>query len=152
MTVSAAANAHSVFPVFILVDRVINLLTTFYRPYPFHHSRNIKEKEAKLKKMGGAEEVLFSFGKSYNHLPHCTGESQYCLIKKDDRQRCFLESSRSTRNDTELEIQKAYAKQRRSIQLTTLLKEEITAGRLNTRTAYLNIATMKKGDVFVSNK
>ena len=96
--------------------------------------------------MGGAEEVLFSFGKSYNHLPHCTGEAQYCLIKKNDRQ--LFESNKNT---AAIELEKTSEKKRKSIQLTTLLNKEFTNGRLNKRTAYLNIATMKKGDVFVSN-
>ena len=102
-----------------------------------------------MKKMGGAEEVLFSFGKSYNHLPHCTGEAQYCLIKKDDKRCSLFESNRSTRS-ADIDIEKTCVKRRKSIELTTLLNEEFTAGRLNTRTTYLNIATMKKGDVFVS--
>jgi hypothetical protein len=100
--------------------------------------------------MGGAEEVLFSFGKSYNHLPHCTGEAQYCLIKKNDKQCSSFESNRKTRDAT-IELEKTSEKHRKSIQLTTLLNKEFTSGRLNTRTVFLNIATMKKGDVFVSN-
>ena len=99
--------------------------------------------------MGGAEEVLFSFGKSYNHLPHCTGEAQYCLIKKDVKQSSLFESNRST-GSAAIDMDKMSVKGRKSIELTTLLNEEFKAGRLNTRTAYLNIATMKKGDVFVS--
>ena len=111
--------------------------------------RNIQEHETKQKKMGGAEEVLFSFGKSYNHLPHCTGEAQYCLIKKDDKRCSLLESNRRNQT-THIDLEKTSVKRRKSIELTTLLNEELTAGRLNTRIAYLNIATMKKGDVFVS--
>ena len=99
--------------------------------------------------MGGAEEVLFSFGKSYNHLPHCTGEAQYCLIRKNDKRCSLLESDR--RNQTTLiDLEKTSEKRRKSIELTSLLNEELVAGRLNTRIAYLNIATMKEGDVFVS--
>lgn len=111
--------------------------------------RNIQEHETKQKKMGGAEEVLFSFGKSYNHLPHCTGEAQYCLIKKDDKRCSLLESNRRSQT-AHIDLEKTSGKRRKSIELTTLLNEELTAGRLNTRIAYLNIATMKKGDVFVS--
>lgn len=96
--------------------------------------------------MGDAEEILNSFGKSYTNLPHCTGETEYCVVKSEKKQ---VEFSKNKSDKLE-DLVKNTEKQRRSIDLTTILNEELLAGRLNTKIAYLNVATMKKGDVFVS--
>ena len=98
--------------------------------------------------MGDAEEILNSFGKTYQYLCHTTGDTQYSMVKNEKKQSEFLKSKEDILK--EHDIVKSTVNRRRSIDLTTMLNEEFLAGRLNKTIAYLNIATVKKGDVFVS--
>lgn len=86
--------------------------------------------------MGGAEEVLSTFGKRYNHLPQSRNGGLHSYKKTDKWRSTIIRKN----HDVEMELKNELK----------IFDKEYSTGTPNTHVTYLNIATMKSGDVFVS--
>ena len=98
----------------------------------------------------GAEKILEAMELSYKDKPHAKGDTSYIVNEEDEED----EDEDGTEEKlpeikivpTELERRD----KRVSENFTELIKSESETGKLNKDVVYLNIASMKSGDIFVS--
>lgn len=87
----------------------------------------------------------------YKDQPHAKGDSSYIVNKddEDEHDKDFTEQERSVVEAIPVELEK----RDKNIfeDFSELIKTETKTGKLNKDVVYLNIASMKSGDIFVSN-
>ena len=95
----------------------------------------------------GAEKILEAMDLPYKDQPHAKGDSSYILNEDDEEEEVEPKQTEAT------EVFPAELEKRDSNifeDFSELIKIESRAGKLNKDVVYLNIASMKSGDIFVS--
>lgn len=95
----------------------------------------------------GAEKILEVMELSYKDEPHAKGDISYVLNEEDE------EEEETEAKQPEVEIVPTELERRDkqvSENFSELIKSESETGKLNKDVVYLNIASMKSGDIFVS--
>lgn len=98
----------------------------------------------------GAEKILEAMDLPYKDQPHAKGASSYILndVDEDDE-----DDEETEQQPTEVEVIPAELEKRDkniSEDFSELIQIESKTGKLNKDVVYLNIASMKSGDIFVS--
>jgi len=96
----------------------------------------------------GAEKILEVMDLSYKDEPHAKGDISYVLNEED-----VEEEETETKQQPEVEIVPTELERRDkkvSENFSELIKSESETGKLNKDVVYLNIASMRSGDIFVS--
>ena len=99
--------------------------------------------------VAGAEKILEVMEVPYKDEPHAKGDSSYVLneVDEEDEDEDEPEPQPEIENvPTELEKRDKQV----SENFSELIKNESEKGKLNKDVVYLNIASMKNGDIFVS--
>ena len=95
-----------------------------------------------------AEKILEAMDLPYKDQPHAKGDSSYILNEDDED-----EEEEEPKQTKAAEILPAELEKRDNNifeDFSELIKIESRAGKLNKDVVYLNIASMKSGDIFVS--
>jgi len=95
----------------------------------------------------GAKKILEVMELSYKDEPHAMGDISYVLNEEDE------EEEETEAKQPEVEIVPTELERRDkqvSENFSELIKSESETGKLNKDVVYLNIASMKSGDIFVS--
>ena len=98
----------------------------------------------------GAEKILEVMDLPYKDQPHAKGDSSY-IVNEEDEDDEDEEETEQTQTEVEV-IPSELEKRDKNISedFSELIKIESKAGKLNKDVVYLNIASMKSGDIFVS--
>ena len=94
----------------------------------------------------GPEKILEVMELSYKDEPHAKGDISYVLNEEDEDDEEEEEQPKVEIVPTELERRDKQV----SENFSELMKSESETGKLNREVVYLNIASMKSGDIFVS--
>ena len=97
----------------------------------------------------GTEKILEVMELSYKEEPHAKGDISYVLNEEDEED----EGEETDVKHPEVEIIPTKLERRDkqvSENFSELIKSESDTGKLNKDVVYLNIASMKRGDIFVS--
>ena len=78
---------------------------------------------------------------SYSDMPHAKGDSQFCVVEEEEEE---VEQEEDATAPSELE-----RRDKPTDNFSELLKMDAKAGKLNKEVVYLDVASMKAGDVFV---
>ena len=100
----------------------------------------------------GAEKILEVMEVPYKDEPHAKGDSSYVLNEQDEEDE---DEEEPEKKQPEIEIvpnELEKRDKRVSENFSELIKNESKTGKLNKDVVYLNIASMKSGDIFVSAK
>ena len=98
----------------------------------------------------GAEKILEVMELSYKDEPHAKGDISYVLNEEDEEHE---EEKETDAKQAEVEILPTELERRDkqvSENFSELIKSKSETGKLNKDVVYLNIASMKSGDIFVS--
>ena len=123
-----------------------------YNHADFIFYRNVlseSEYESSDDERTGAEKILEAMDLPYKDQPHAKGDSSYIVNEEDEDD----ENDEEEQKQAEAEIIPAELEKRdknTSEDFSELIKIESQAGKLNKDVVYLNIASMKSGDIFVS--
>lgn len=110
------------------------------------------EYESSDDEKNGAEKILEAMDLPYKDQPHAKGDSSYILNEDDEDEE---EEEEEPKQAEAAEIIPAELEKRDNNifeDFSELIKIESRAGKLNKDVVYLNIASMKSGDIFVSTK
>ena len=94
----------------------------------------------------GNEKILEVMELSYKDEPHAKGDISYVLNEEDEEHEEEEKQAEVETVPTELERRDKHV----SENFSELIKSESATGKLNKEVIYLNIASMKSGDIFVS--
>ena len=94
----------------------------------------------------GSEKILEVMELSYKDEPHAKGDISYVLNGEDEEDEEEEKQPEVEIVPTELERRDKQV----SENFSELIKSESATGKLNKEVIYLNIASMKNGDIFVS--
>ena len=98
----------------------------------------------------GAEKILEVMELSHKDEPHAKGDISYVLNEEDEE---YEEEKETEAKQAEVEILPTELERRDkqvSENFSELIKSKSETGKLNKDVVYLNIASMKSGDIFVS--
>ena len=121
------------------------LLTSFYM---YRNTWSESEYESSDDDKNSAEKILEAMDLPYKDQPHAKGDSSYILNEDDED-----EEEEEPKQTKAAEILPAELEKRDNNifeDFSELIKIESRAGKLNKDVVYLNIASMKSGDIFVS--
>ena len=121
------------------------LLTSFYM---CRNTWSESEYESSDDDKNSAEKILEAMDLPYKDQPHAKGDSSYILNEDDED-----EEEEEPKQTKAAEILPAELEKRDNNifeDFSELIKIESRAGKLNKDVVYLNIASMKSGDIFVS--
>lgn len=99
----------------------------------------------------GAEKILEVMKLPYRDEPHAKGGISYVLNEEDEEDE---EEEETEAKQPEVEVVPTELEKRDkqvSENFSELIKRESETGKLNKDVVYLNIASMKSGDIFVSD-
>ena len=122
------------------------LLTSFYM---YRNTWSESEYESSDDEKNGAEKILEAMDLPYKDQPHAKGDSSYIFNEDDEEE----EEEEEPKQTEAAEILPAELEKRDNNifeDFSELIKIESRAGKLNKDVVYLNIASMKSGDIFVS--
>ena len=126
-------------------NTMVLLLTSFM----YRNTWSESEYESSDDEKNGAEKILEAMDLPYKDQPHAKGDSSYILNEDDEDE----EEEEEPKQTEAAEILPAELEKRDNNifeDFSELIKIESRAGKLNKDVVYLNIASMKSGDIFVS--
>ena len=102
--------------------------------------------------IAGAERILEVMAVPYKDAPHAKGDTDYIVNEEDEDDKAEVEAEVQQpvvqTAPSELERRDKTA----SESFSELIETESKAGKLNKDVVYLNIASLKNGDIFVSKR
>ena len=102
--------------------------------------------------IAGAERILEVMAVPYKDAPHAKGDTDYIVNEEDedDKAEVQAEVQQPVVQTAPSELERR--DKRASESFSELIETESKAGKLNKDVVYLNIASLKNGDIFVSKR
>ena len=107
--------------------------------------------------IAGAERILEVMAVPYKDAPHAKGDTDYIVNEEDEDDKAEVEAEVQQPVVQQPVVQTAPSElerrdKRASESFSELIETESKAGKLNKDVVYLNIASLKNGDIFVSKR
>ena len=102
--------------------------------------------------IGGAERILEVMAVPYKDAPHAKGDTDYIVNEEDEDDKAEVEAEVQQPVVQTAPSELERRDKRASESFSELIETESKAGKLNKDVVYLNIASLKNGDIFVSKR
>ena len=102
--------------------------------------------------IAGAERILEVMAVPYKDAPHAKGDTDYIVNEEDDDDKAEVEAEVQQPVVQTAPSELERRDKRASESFSELIETESKAGKLNKDVVYLNIASLKNGDIFVSKR
>ena len=102
--------------------------------------------------IAGAERILEVMAVPYKDAPHAKGDTDYIVNEEDEDDKAEVEAEVQQPVVQTAPSELERRDKRASESFSELIETESKAGKLNKDVVYLNIASLKNGDIFVSKR
>ena len=102
--------------------------------------------------IAGAERILEVMAVPYKDAPHAKGDTDYIVNEEDEDDKAEVEAEVQPPVVQTAPSELERRDKRASESFSELIETESKAGKLNKDVVYLNIASLKNGDIFVSKR
>ena len=102
--------------------------------------------------IAGAERILEVMAVPYKDAPHAKGDTDYIVNEEDEDDKAEVEAEVQQPVVQTVPSELERRDKRASESFSELIETESKAGKLNKDVVYLNIASLKNGDIFVSKR
>ena len=102
--------------------------------------------------IAGAERILEVMDVPYKDAPHAKGDTDYIVNEEDEDDKAEVEAEVQQPVVQTAPSELERRDKRASESFSELIETESKAGKLNKDVVYLNIASLKNGDIFVSKR
>ena len=102
--------------------------------------------------IAGAERILEVIAVPYKDAPHAKGDTDYIVNEEDEDDKAEVEAEVQQPVVQTAPSELERRDKRASESFSELIETESKAGKLNKDVVYLNIASLKNGDIFVSKR
>ena len=102
--------------------------------------------------IAGAERILEVMAVPYKDAPHAKGDTDYIVNEEDEDDKAEVEAEVQQPVVQTAPSELERRDKRASESFSELIETESKAGKLNKEVVYLNIASLKNGDIFVSKR
>lgn len=102
--------------------------------------------------IAGAERILEVMAVPYKDAPHAKGDTDYIVSEEDEDDKAEVEAEVQQPVVQTAPSELERRDKRASESFSELIETESKAGKLNKDVVYLNIASLKNGDIFVSKR
>ena len=102
--------------------------------------------------IAGAERILEVMAAPYKDAPHAKGDTDYIVNEEDEDDKAEVEAEVQQPVVQTAPSELERRDKRASESFSELIETESKAGKLNKDVVYLNIASLKNGDIFVSKR
>ena len=102
--------------------------------------------------IAGAERILEVMAVPYKDAPHAKGDTDYIVNEEDEDDKAEVEAEVQQPVVQTAPSELERRDNRASESFSELIETESKAGKLNKDVVYLNIASLKNGDIFVSKR
>lgn len=102
--------------------------------------------------IGGAERILEVMAVPYKDAPHAKGDTDYIVNEEDEDDKAEVEAEVQQPVVQTAPSELERRDKRASESFSELIETESKAGKLNKDVVYLNITSLKNGDIFVSKR
>ena len=102
--------------------------------------------------IAGAERILEVMAGPYKDAPHAKGDTDYIVNEEDEDDKAEVEAEVQQPVVQTAPSELERRDKRASESFSELIETESKAGKLNKDVVYLNIASLKNGDIFVSKR
>ena len=102
--------------------------------------------------IAGAERILEVMAVPYKDAPHAKGDTNYIVNEEDEDDKAEVEAEVQQPVVQTAPSELERRDKRASESFSELIETESKAGKLNKDVVYLNIASLKNGDIFVSKR
>ena len=102
--------------------------------------------------IAGAERILEVMAVPYKDAPHAKGDTDYIVNEEDEDDKAEVEAEVQQPVVQIAPSELERRDKRASESFSELIETESKAGKLNKEVVYLNIASLKNGDIFVSKR
>ena len=102
--------------------------------------------------IAGAERILEVMAVPYKDAPHAKGDTDYIVNEEDEDDKAEVEAEVQQPVVQTAPSELERRDKRASESFSELIETESKAGKLNKDVVFLNIASLKNGDIFVSKR
>lgn len=102
--------------------------------------------------IAGAERILEVMAVPYKDAPHAKGDTDYIVNEEDEDDKAEVEAEVQQPVVQTAPSELERRDKRASESFSELIETESKAGKLNKDVVYLNITSLKNGDIFVSKR
>ena len=102
--------------------------------------------------IAGAERILEVMAVPYKDAPHAKGDTDYIVNEEDEDDKAEVEAEVQQPVVQTAPSELERRDKRASESFSELIETESKAGKMNKDVVYLNIASLKNGDIFVSKR